>query len=1227
MSRSKFHLLFVLLSFCFANSFGQANVSGFEVDLQEKTPQSPNSGNLGKYFDIPVNLATGIPNISIPLYSIKSGNIVVPIVLNYHAGGIQVDEIAGFVGLGWSLSAGGSIIKKTNGLDDFYETSGIGVGTPFQNYMSPDYSNISYNGGYTNMNDEINALKNSTTVPNQDSLYHFFSWVAKGNLDAEADEFIYNIPGGNGKFYYNQKEDLFQTRELNGVIVTGNASAWTIKTKDGKIYTFNRPELTVNPSFFKSLTAQQFLTTAWHLTNINDPSSGKEVNFYYDNYYKSDVPMGVTEVHDWDFTSGPPVNYAVTSIDNWRSGDNYVLGTISFDKGTVYFIKDTTTRSDYGPNLLKEILVFNNRDLLLKKIEFSYFTNSSRPFLKSVQEFEYDGNGENLIHQPYLFTYDTAINLPSRFSYAQDKWGYYNGKTSNTTLIPSHPMSSTYTYMLAADRDIDSNYTKAGMLNGIVHPTGGKTLFEFENNSIGTSTLVGGLRIKRITHFDSVAQKSLITEYKYAYPGSLSSSGSVLSNPIFNYDLLHVSGDIMGGFYYAYLLRTESTPVNSLFPNQGSPVFYGCVEKKEKGGSVDLMSRHYFYEVTEAGETYENLYSVPHPKQLEVIDIAEYLTELFTSTNDTTYSLIKRDSLNYSTLVSTQNAVWNAQTAWYCFFNGFSEWPGGDPATFTPMAAYFAPSLHAYKVMPCQSVKTDQHTSTMANGFTLTVPEYYEYDSTNGNLKVLKTVDSKADTSITMIKYACDYISTGSPSINYEIQSLINYNMKSAPIEIIKLLKKKDSTNSIVQSAVLYEYDGLKIKKIYKVFDQVPYNSFTVSYNDVSGFYKDSHYQLQQEITAWDTEARPRTVITNTDKTSFTWDEKYQLPTSIIANASYEDVAYTSFEGQSNGSWTVTSSNRDSTHSMTGRLSYQLSNGGISKTGLSSGITYIVSYWSRNGSSSSYSVSGSSSVTEGRTIDGWTYYEHTVSGVSTVTVSGSNYIDELRVYPKAAQMISYCYEELLGMTAKCDQMNHIIYYQYYGPDKLKLVIDEDKNIIKKICYNYAGQPENCASDCTDSTANWQNTSTAVRCEKDSTWQNTGYLEQEQRDMNPCSSTFYQSRWVTASQDTTTCPPPVYVNLTSTNVVGFSGYTASYYNTSTGYTYNFSVPPATGLQTLGTVPAGNYTLTITRTSGTPLYGTFKSGCWKQIIAGTSATFYNVGVSSITCNSITVDISGE
>jgi hypothetical protein len=86
---------------------------------QRIIPPSPNAASLGQFGDIPVSYYSGIPEITIPIYTIKCGCITLPISLNYHASGIKVAQESGWVGLGWSLFAGGVITRTVCGYDDF----------------------------------------------------------------------------------------------------------------------------------------------------------------------------------------------------------------------------------------------------------------------------------------------------------------------------------------------------------------------------------------------------------------------------------------------------------------------------------------------------------------------------------------------------------------------------------------------------------------------------------------------------------------------------------------------------------------------------------------------------------------------------------------------------------------------------------------------------------------------------------------------------------------------------------------------------------------------------------------------------------------------------------------------------------------------------------------------------------------------------------------------------
>ena len=79
---------------------------------------SPNAAELGKYGKIPVSYFNGLPNISIPLTELRAKGYTLPVYLTYHARGNKPDQHPGWVGLGWTLHAGGCINRIVNGKKD-----------------------------------------------------------------------------------------------------------------------------------------------------------------------------------------------------------------------------------------------------------------------------------------------------------------------------------------------------------------------------------------------------------------------------------------------------------------------------------------------------------------------------------------------------------------------------------------------------------------------------------------------------------------------------------------------------------------------------------------------------------------------------------------------------------------------------------------------------------------------------------------------------------------------------------------------------------------------------------------------------------------------------------------------------------------------------------------------------------------------------------------------------
>ena len=80
--------------------------------------ESPNAASLGKFGEVPVNLFTGTPDISIPVHTMSYGNIKLPLTMRYHSSSVKPGQQPGWVGSGWDLESFGTISRQIKGSAD-----------------------------------------------------------------------------------------------------------------------------------------------------------------------------------------------------------------------------------------------------------------------------------------------------------------------------------------------------------------------------------------------------------------------------------------------------------------------------------------------------------------------------------------------------------------------------------------------------------------------------------------------------------------------------------------------------------------------------------------------------------------------------------------------------------------------------------------------------------------------------------------------------------------------------------------------------------------------------------------------------------------------------------------------------------------------------------------------------------------------------------------------------
>jgi YD repeat-containing protein len=453
-------------------------------ELPKVVPPSPEAASVFKFSEVPVSLHTGLPSIEIPLYTITSGGVTVPITLSYHARGIKVAEIASRVGLGWTLNAGGMISRQIRDKAD---------GSSGQFNIANTYKN---NGDFF-----TSALKRS-------AVWNSYSGHSEDYYDFIPDQYYFNTGTGlGGKFIFDYNDGQILAQNYSNVTVN---SLQKITDGQGNEFFFEEEGDTedVSTSFVmeknhhytqNSAIGQNGIRNTWHLKKIRT-QQGKEIEFFYENELSSYIRRSYDHYEEGNTIAGNSTHitqgaykcYAAQIQSNQRR-----IREIKFEEGSIEFQYATESRLDlmYGGNYLKKVILYNKAGEIVKQQVLDYlYTNSSdldsdqnvnfnlrtlddeaanRLFLKSVQTIG-SGLTDNRL-PPYVFEYD-ATKLPSRHSNSVDVWGYYNGE-QNLEFFPESVIGG-------GTRAVNEVKCGAGLLKKIRYPEGGSVTFNYEQNRV-----------------------------------------------------------------------------------------------------------------------------------------------------------------------------------------------------------------------------------------------------------------------------------------------------------------------------------------------------------------------------------------------------------------------------------------------------------------------------------------------------------------------------------------------------------------------------------------------------------------------------------------------------------------------------------------------------------------------------------------------------------------------
>ncbi|WP_179415942.1 hypothetical protein HDF19_06085 [Mucilaginibacter sp. E4BP6] len=586
----------ILLLLLVHESKGQASVASFS--LPTITPPSPNATSLGIYGQYPISFSTGVPQINIPIYVIKSSRLTLPIGLSYHANGIKVNEFASNVGLGFSLNAGGAITEQINDLPDFAP-----YGNGYSNLVIPSPNPLDLNYNYT-YSDAFNYYCGMTTLHPVGSM----PWTTK--YDSQPDNFYFNFNDKAGMFMLKNTQApgmpfAFATVPYQPLKIGYNQTnnRFTIQDVDGTTYVFGN-SVKDNSNAVETTTTNSAQTniTGYLLTEMISADHSDTISFKYSSSgtgetYNSHSALLVNQNAMAGGGQSLPLpaydttyNSSGTTVDH----SNLDIAEIDFKSGKAVF--EYSSRLDLSSQRLTRIRIYNylnGKYNELKRYNFgeSYFgignsggatlqidakNNNQRLRLDSLWEEGLDPvTGVSTDKRPYVFNYygynGTPSVIPSIGTYQQDLWGYWNGR-GNSGL---HDITANLIIGLPggtpADRAPDSTCLITGTIQSIKYPTGGQTQFQFEPNKITQSNNLLDTVFTNIVLLTIGGYGTGVTDQTFTVPGT--PGGDTTVTVQFTATLNNCTQNCVANSpaVFMYDLANSGNPVVNMQANQSSP--------------------------------------------------------------------------------------------------------------------------------------------------------------------------------------------------------------------------------------------------------------------------------------------------------------------------------------------------------------------------------------------------------------------------------------------------------------------------------------------------------------------------------------------------------------------------------------------------------------------------------------------------------------------------------
>jgi|GEM_PF-859772 len=1011
--------------------------------LQNKVtlPSAPEAASLGKFGDYKISPYTGIPNISIPLYELKGAEVSAPFSLTYDGGGIRVEQVPTWVGVGWSLNGGGVISRSVKGDPDMKV-----------NYFSKSST--------------INQAS-SSEKSNQFDENNFLQSVASKEIETQPDIFYFNAGGQSAKFYFTASKTIVMSEVKDLAITpywnstTDDIDSFLVKDASGINYWFTATEQTTvyypSDDNWPRYHTNFVYKSSWYLSKVISPNATETVEIKYISEGSAyDPNQFVHPGTNWSRTfshgyqSGgcpdPTCPCGDNSTDNAASVNTFTiagrkyLDEVIFKKGTVAIekLKFASSSNTYtgtgGGRKLDKISLYRgvNAGTELVHQQFYYSDQTGRLTLDSIKE---RNAVASLSKQAHAFYYN-ATDLPSFTSNSIDHWGFYNGASNGTwptnKLLPvincdgvnpndvSCPGMDNPTS--GANREPNETYAQAGTLIKIVFPTRGYTEFTWEGNRAITSDficntnnterLVGGLRIKNIKTY--AAPGTLLTNKQYNYIQSNGNcSGILFYHPdyytsstftTYTWSIAQLcSQQAINRYCVSYMYFASSrVPLGSI---QGSLVGYSRVEEVFAGKTV------YHYKNYAPGTNSWNLVNEFDIQDLGQLKLIEEYDDAGKKLHSTGYkysfdiSETRRSQSFYGMIVEAKQLQDNKLKL--CLNGGVYTWViDGDNNNCSQSAVYQSKWERKHYLITQDWIYQKEVFDTVFyyTGAALAGSVKKTITHTYGNTNISSPTESVVTNSDTKVyKRVTKFANDVSQS------DMIGKNMIGIPLENENYV---DNVRVYRTKITFNQYDpstGLPGTGAW-VLPYRFYENFSTGGSDVLRETIDRYHPAGTNVQ----EAHKEYDQVNT----LIYSHNETLLSARVQNALKSECAFTGFctTEASQGGWTIsnTGSLQADADGKTGS-GYWTGTGNISKSSHPAG-KYFLSYWIKDQATQA-GISGATTntyVISSADANGWRFVQHTLTlnSASTLTLTVDDpfvAVDELRLYPVDALMTTYSY--------------------------------------------------------------------------------------------------------------------------------------------------------------------------------------------------------------------------